>query len=193
MLETWNRVTDKNIAINANEIWGMQDWTHGTNDFQIAEMTQAWGKVGMANVVTIVGCKNFLERWKSTVMSHQIMQLLSPEAQVAIKIHKKKFQLTDPLPNETIDDGHSLLHKVFKLMHLDVQTNIYSELAKIKSIKPIDYAFNIVKWHSTIESKRILIDTKVPGAYHKSQYIMDYLDASLTVDVKSFKAEINIL
>jgi hypothetical protein len=25
MLETWNRVTDKNIAINAYEIWGAQD------------------------------------------------------------------------------------------------------------------------------------------------------------------------
>jgi hypothetical protein len=44
-----------------------------------------------------------------------------------------------------------------------------------------------------MESKRISIDNKVPGAYHESQYIMDYLDASLTVDVKSFKAEINIL
>jgi hypothetical protein len=97
------------------------------------------------------------------------------------------------LPNETINDGHSLLHKVLKLMHPDVQTNVYSELAKIKSIKSIDYAFNIVKWHSAMESKQISIDAKVPGAYHKSQYIMDYLDVSLTVNVKSFKAEINIL
>jgi hypothetical protein len=120
MLKTWNRVTDKNIVINANEIWGTQDWSHGTNDFQIAEMTQARGKVGMANVATIVRCKNFLERWNPTVMSHQIMQLLSPEAQVANKIHKKKFQLTDPLPNETIDDSGSLLHKVVKLMPPDV-------------------------------------------------------------------------
>jgi hypothetical protein len=126
-------------------------------------------------------------------MSHQIMQLLSPEAQVAIQIHKKKFQWADPLPNETIDDGHSLLHKVLKLMRPDVQTSVYSDLAKIKSIKPVDYAFNIVKWHSTMESKQISIDTKVPGAYHKSQYIMDYLDASLTANIKSFKAEINIL
>ncbi len=121
------------------------------------------------------------------------MQLLSPGAQVAIKIHKKKFQWTDPLPNETIHDGRSLLHKVLKLMRTDVQTNVYSELAKIKSIKPVDYAFNIVKWHSAMESKQTSIDTKVPGAYHESQYIMDCLDASLTVDVKSFKAEINIL
>jgi hypothetical protein len=59
MLETWNRVTDKNIAINPNEIWGMQDLTHCTNDFQITEMTQARGKVGMANIVTIVGRKKF--------------------------------------------------------------------------------------------------------------------------------------
>jgi hypothetical protein len=82
---------DKNIANNAQEIWGMQDWTHGTNYFQIAEMTQACGEVGMANIVSIVRRKIFLESWKSNVMSHQIMQLLSPEAPVGIKIHKKKF------------------------------------------------------------------------------------------------------
>jgi hypothetical protein len=29
MLETWNQVTHANIAINANEIWGMRDWTQG--------------------------------------------------------------------------------------------------------------------------------------------------------------------
>jgi hypothetical protein len=74
-------------------------------------MTQARGKVGMANVVTIVGRKKFLKCWKSTVMSHQIMQLLSPEAKVAIKIHKKTFQWTDPLPTDTIDDGCSLLYE----------------------------------------------------------------------------------
>ncbi len=84
MLDTWNRVTDKNVAIYADEIWGTQYWTHVTNYFQISEMTQARCKVGMANVVTIVGRKNFLKRWKSTVMSQQIMQLLFPEVQVAI-------------------------------------------------------------------------------------------------------------
>jgi hypothetical protein len=78
-------------------------------------------------------------------------------------------------------------------MHPDVQTNVYAKLAKIKNIKPVNYSFNIVKWHSTMESKRILINTKVPGAYHESQYIMDYLDASLTVEAKSFKAVVNIL
>ena len=78
-------------------------------------------------------------------------------------------------------------------MSQDVQTNIYSELAKIKSIKPIDYAFNIVRWHSAVACKQISIDNKVSGAHHKSQYIMGYLDASLTANVKSFKAEINIL
>jgi hypothetical protein len=97
------------------------------------------------------------------------------------------------LPNETINDGHSLLNEVLKLIHPDVQTNIYTELAKIKTIKPVDYAFNIIKWHSAMESKRIWITNKVPGAYHQSQYIMDYLDASLTIEVKSFKAEVNIL
>ncbi len=120
------------------------------------------------------------------------MEMLTPEAQIAIKILKNRFQWTNPLPNEMIDDGGSLLNEVLKLKHPDVQTNVYAELAKIKSIKPVDYAFNIIKWHSAIESKRISIENKVPGVYHESQYIMNYLDASLTVDVKSFKAEVNI-
>ena len=196
MLDTWNQVTDANVAINANEIWGTRDWTQGTpigGVFQIAEMTNARGELGAANSVTLLGRKKFLERWKSTIMSHQIMEMLTPEAQVAIKLHKSKFQWIDPLPNETIDDGRSLLNEVLRLIRPDVQTNVYAELAKIKTIKPVDYAFNIIKWHSAMESKRISITNKVPGAYHESQYIMDYLDASLTVDVKSFKAEVNIL
>jgi hypothetical protein len=51
----------------------------------------------------------------------------------------------------------------------------------------------MIKRHSSMESKRILITNKIPGAYHESAYIMDYLDTALTVKVKSFKAEINIL
>jgi hypothetical protein len=78
-------------------------------------------------------------------------------------------------------------------MRPDIQTNVYAELAKIKNIKPVDYAFNIIKWHSAMEIKCISIKNKVPGAYHESQYIMDYLNASLTIEVKSFKAEVNIL
>jgi hypothetical protein len=122
------------------------------------------------------------------------MQLLTPEAQVAIKIYKHKFQWTDPpLPFKTVDDGCSLLNEVLKLMHPDVQTNFHAELTKIKSIKPVDHAFNVDKWHSDMEFGQIYIKQKVPGTYHESQYIMDYLNALLTIEVNSFKAEVNIL
>jgi hypothetical protein len=121
------------------------------------------------------------------------MEMLTPEAQAAIKLHKKKYQWIDPLANKTINDSRSLLNEVLRLIRPEVQSNVYAELAKIKMIKPVDYVFNIIKWHSAMESKRVSITNKVPGAYHESQYIMDYLDASLTVEVKSFKAEVNIL
>jgi hypothetical protein len=91
------------------------------------------------------------------------MQLLTPEAQIAIKINKKKYQWTDPLSEETIDDGHSLLNEVLKLMHPDVQTNVYAELAKIKSIKLVDHAFHIIKWHSAMEPSAFQSNTKSPG------------------------------
>jgi hypothetical protein len=121
------------------------------------------------------------------------MEMLTPEAQTAIKIQKIKYQWIDSLSEETIDDGSSLLNEVLKLIRPDVQTNVYAELAKIKTIKPVDFAFNIIKWHLAMESRRISITNKVPGAYHDSQYIMDYSDASLTVEAKSFKAEVSIL
>ncbi len=74
-------------------------------------MTQARGELGNANIVTLLGRKKFLECWKSKIMSHQIMEMLTPEAQVSIKLHKKKYQWIDPLANETIDDGRSLAPK----------------------------------------------------------------------------------
>ena len=131
-------------------------------------MTATRGELGTANLVTFLGCKKFLERWKSTILSYQFMEMLTLEAQIAIKLHNNKYQWVDSLPNETIDDGRSLLNEALKLICLDVQTNVYAELAKIKKIKLVDYAFNIIKWHSAMESKRILITNKVPGAYHES-------------------------
>jgi hypothetical protein len=83
MLETWNQVTDANIGINANKIWGTHDWTQGTpvkGTFQIAEMNAARGEIGTANAVSLIGRKKFLERWKSTILSHQVMEMLTPEA-----------------------------------------------------------------------------------------------------------------
>ncbi len=62
MLETWNQVTDVNVAINANEIWGTGNRTQSTSIggvFQIAEMTATRGEIGTANAVTLLGRKSF--------------------------------------------------------------------------------------------------------------------------------------
>ena len=96
MLETWNQVTDANIAINANKIRGTLDWTQGTpvgGTFQIAEMNAARGKIGATNAVSFIGRKKFLECWKSTILSHQIMEMLTPEAQIAIKPSQEQISM----------------------------------------------------------------------------------------------------
>jgi hypothetical protein len=125
----------------------MHNWTIPPQNVknQVAEIMNACGELGVTNVVTCIRQKKFLEQQKLTILSHKIMQLLTLEAQVAIKIHNRKYQWTNPLPNKAIDDGHSLLNKVLKLMRPDVQTNVYAKLAKIKSIKLVDHVFNIVK------------------------------------------------
>jgi hypothetical protein len=99
----------------------------------------------------------------------------------------------EPQTNETVEDNHSLLNEALKLMRPDIQANVVMDFAKIKSIKPVNYAFNMIKRHSAIESQHILIAQKLPGSYQKLQSIMDYLNASLTAEVKSFKAKISII
>ncbi len=134
-----------------------------------------------------------MERWKSTILAYHVMALLTPNGQASIKIRENAYQWIDPLSDEILVDGHLLLNKALKLMRPDVQTNVYAELTKIKAIKPVDHGYNVVKWHSVMESKCIAIEQKVPGLYHESQFIMDYLDVSLNIKAKSFKAEVNII
>jgi hypothetical protein len=98
------------------------------------ELTAARGKVETIAALTKIGKKKFMERWKSTILATQVMALLTPEAQNSIIIHKKAFQWIDPISDEIITDVCSLLNEVLKLMHLDIQTNIYAELAKIKTM-----------------------------------------------------------
>jgi len=169
MTKTWNKMTDDIIAKNANEVWGSRDWTASVTK-QVDELSAARGEVTAANL-TKSGKKKFMERWKSTVFAYQVMAMLTPEGQASIKIQEKAYQWIDPLSDEIVVDGRSLLNEVLKLMRPDVQTNVYAELAKIKNIKPVDYGYNIVKWHSAMESKRMTIEQKVPGSYHESQYI----------------------
>ena len=64
------------------------------------------------------------------------MALLTPDGQASIKIRENAYQWIDPLTDEIVVDGCSLLNEALKLMRPDVQMNVYAELAKIKSIKP---------------------------------------------------------
>ncbi len=72
-------------------------------------MTIECGEV-IASALTKVGKKKFMELWKSTILSHQVMALLTPEAQASIKIHKDVYQWMDPQTDETVAYGHSLLN-----------------------------------------------------------------------------------
>jgi hypothetical protein len=60
--------------------------------------------------------------------------MLTPEAQIALKINKNRYQWIDRSLNKTIEDGCSLLNKVLKLMRPDVQMNVYAELAKSRAL-----------------------------------------------------------
>ena len=192
MIKTWKKITDDIIAKNANEIWGARDWTTSVTK-QLDESSAARGEIGTAVSITKSGKTKFMQRWKSTILAQHVMALLTPHGQASIKIRENAYQWIDPLTDEIVVDGCSLLNEALKLMRPNVQTNVYAELAKIKSIKPVDHGNNVVKWHSAMESKRIAIEQKAPESYHESQFIMDYLDASLTIEAKSFKAEVNII
>jgi hypothetical protein len=176
---------------NANEVWGTCNWTVFTSK-HIKELTVTCGEVA-ASSLTKIGKKKFMEHWKSTILVSQVMAVLTNKAQATIKVLENSYQWIDPILDKIVIDGCSILYEILKLMRPDVQTNVYTKLAKIKAIKPVDHGYNMVKWHSAMESKCIAIEIKVPGSYHESQYIMDYLDATLTIEAKTSIAEVNII
>ena len=144
MLKTWNKITDDIIAKNANEVWGTRDWTNPVIKL-VDELSVTRGEVGTAAVITKSGKKKFMERWKSTILAHHVMALLTPDGQASIKIRENAYQWIDLLSDEIMVDGRLLLNEALKLMRPDVQTNAYAELAKIKAIKPVGHGYNIVK------------------------------------------------
>jgi hypothetical protein len=143
MIKTWNRITDEIIAKNANEVWGTQDWTISTTK-QVDDLSVMRREFGTAATLTKSGKKKFMERWNSTILAYHIMALLTPEGQASIKLQENAYQWTDPLSDEIILDGRSLLNETLKLMRPDVQTNVYAKLVKIKTIKPVDHGYNVV-------------------------------------------------
>jgi hypothetical protein len=171
MIKTWNKISDKLIANNANKMWGTCNWTVFTSK-RIKELTVTNGEVIACNL-TKIGKKKFMEHWKSTILASQVMALLTNETQATIKVLENLYQWIDPISDKIVTGGHSILNETLKLMHPDIQMNVYAKLAKIKAIKPVDHGYNMVKWHSAMESKCIAIELKVPGSYHESQYIMD--------------------
>ncbi len=102
MTKNWNKINDKLMAKNANEVWGTHNRTV-SNTKQIKELTR--GEVGTTAALTKIGKKKFMEHWKSTILATQIMTLLTSEAQILIKIHEKAFQWIDPISDEIISDG----------------------------------------------------------------------------------------
>jgi hypothetical protein len=95
IIDTWNKITDDLIARNANETWGTCDWTIPVN-MVIMALNDTRGELGVAGVISKIGKKKFIERWKSSILAYQVMALLTPEAQASIKIHKKAYSWTDP-------------------------------------------------------------------------------------------------
>jgi hypothetical protein len=79
IIDTWNKITDDLIATNANETWGTCDWTTPVN-MQIKALSDTRGELVVANVISKISKKKFMERWKSLILAYQVMALLMPEA-----------------------------------------------------------------------------------------------------------------
>jgi hypothetical protein len=76
MIKTWNKMTDDIIAKNANKVWGTHDWTISATK-NINKLSAVRGKAGIASVFTKSGKKKFMECWKSAILAHQVMALLT--------------------------------------------------------------------------------------------------------------------
>ena len=191
LLESWNQISLETILKNANQTWGDKTWTN-VIPHAIEDLSAARGELtaGVRGTLNDEGKKIFLLRWRSTMMAHHCIQLLTPEAQGLMKIYQSQFEWFHDGSGETIQDGLTLATLILQKMRPNVKINVFNEIMKIKQLKLDQFGNNVTTWLTKMEEKRINIELKVPGSYHDDQYIMDIFQGALEAKCKAFCAEV---
>ena len=93
LVETWNRIRLDTALNNVNMTWGDKPFTDIT-PHEIQDMTIALGEVtgGVRGTLNNTGKTVFIKLWRSTMMDHHALLLLTDAAKRAIKTHVTTYE-----------------------------------------------------------------------------------------------------
>ena len=136
LLESWNQISLETILRNANETWGDETWTN-TVPHAIENLSNARGEItdGVRGTLNDAGKRIFLHCWRSTMMAHHYMELLTPKAQGLMKIYQSQYEWFHDKSSKTTQDGLTLTTIILQKMRPNVRINVFNEILKIKQLK----------------------------------------------------------
>ena len=97
-------------------------------------------------------------------MGHQISAMLTEKGRKLLRIDLKKFTWTEEETGDTIEDGRTILFCVLKRMRPYCHVDVHAELAVIRQVKLADFNYEVDKFLSHMEEKRVDINEKVANA-----------------------------
>ena len=102
LIETWNLIGLNTVLNNVNMTWGDKSFNYVTPN-EIQDMTTARGEVtgGVRGTLNDTGKALFLNRWRSTMMAHHALLLLTNAEKRSNKTHVTTYKNYNPDTGET--------------------------------------------------------------------------------------------
>ena len=155
-------------------------------------MNTARGKVtgGVRGTLNDTGKALFLKRWRSMMMDHHALLLLTDTAKLSIKNHVTTYEHCNPDTGETAYDGPKILSIIFQKMRPNVRVNVFNEIGTMKDVTLESCDNNVFECIYNMEMKLINIKINIPGAYEDDKFLMDVYAGDLLEKWKTFTNKI---
>ena len=191
IINTFDAITMDHVQKNATMLWGNKTWTT-TDDKEICDPTTARDELTTnGQALTATGKALLLKRFQSQILAAQCLKSLNADGRKALRVEKSKYEWCHPTSGELVCDGLTVLHIIITKLRPNKLITAYDEITKIKKVLPASYKNDMARWDTAFEAARINIELLLPGEYSDTAFKTDYLNAALTVQCKSFTAEVS--
>ena len=155
-------------------------------------MTTDLGKytAGVCGTLNDEGKALFLNSWRSAVLAHHCLAHLTEGGRRTIKTHVYSYDYFNATTAETAYESPTVLALILLTMRPNVCVNVFLEIASMKYVTLASCNNNVVEWISQMETKRINIEIKIPGAYDDNKILMDIYQGALEAKCKTFSTEV---
>lgn len=190
LLESYSAENISLCKKKASLVWGDESWTEQANQ-EIRALTAARGEISNHNPPRILepGKTVNRDRTHSKFLAHQILSILTPEAQASIELEAEHYTWTSADGRDEEHDGLVVCALVMARVFPHYKVDMFAEVDKMRKIELKDFNFDLTKYFDKMKQQKILIDQKDRRAYTDDAYLRDLFRQLKEAPNESFRVE----